>query len=125
MKIQCNIVNFKGQTPLGNAVEKAAEKAEEIYKTPADSFTKNSTEVHAAFWKTLANSTKEAAVKVVKAIKDGVNKTIEEAGDKADKKYKSPEDVYGKNHCDITFTVYKGIAKTIADAVKAPFKKEQ
>lgn len=122
-------ISFKGQAPqktrfVGNAIEKAGQKAEEKYQSPGDVYTSNSFDVHASFWGEIAKSVGKAVSAAAKAVKNGVNETIEKAGQKAEEQFKTPEDVYTKDHTDVNKEVVKGLAKTAADAAKAPFKKE-
>lgn len=123
-------INFKGQTPtksafIGNAIDKAAEVAEKNYKTPEDAFTRNHTDVHAAFWGEIAKGIGKAAGAIVNAVKDGVNKTIDNAANKAEEKFKTPEDAYTRNHTDVNAEITKGLVNTVISAVKAPFKKAE
>ena len=129
MNISPISINFKGQVPanhsiIGSAIDKAADVAEKNYKTPEDAYTRNHTDVHAAFFGELAKGVGKAATAFAKAVKDGVNETIDKIGEKADNKYKTPEDAYTKNHTDVNAEVVKGLVKTVISAVKAPFKKD-
>ncbi|MBR1943408.1 hypothetical protein IJ843_06705 [bacterium] len=119
--IKIKNLNNQGSV-IGNAIGKAAEKAEEL-KTPEDAFTKNHTDVHAAFWGEFAKGVGKAASAVAGAVKDGINKTIDKAAEKAEK-IEKPEDVYTKNHTDVNAEIAKGLFNTVVEAVKAPFKKE-
>lgn len=71
-------VNFKGQKPvksnfIGKAIDKAAQKAEEKYKSPNDVYTMNNFDVHAAFWSEIAKGVADAAKKVVNSFKKSDN----------------------------------------------------
>ena len=68
MSISPICISFKGQMSaeksiVTNSIDKAAEVAEKNFKTPEDSFTKNSTDVHCAFWNNLSNPLKRQKMK--------------------------------------------------------------
>ncbi len=123
-------LNFKGKTAnsssfIDNAINKAAEVADKNYKTPEDAFTRNHTDVHAAFWGEIAKGIGKAASSIAKAVKEGVNKTIENAANKAEEKFKTPEDAYTQNHFDVNKEIAKGLVETVVSAAKAPFNKSE
>ncbi len=130
MSISPICISFKGQMSaeksiVTNSIDKAAEVAEKNFKTPEDSFTKNSTDVHCAFWNNLSKNISKAANAVVNAVKEGVNNTIDSAGQKSEEKFKNPEDVYVTNNTNVNAQVVKGLIETVISSAKAAFKKEE